>query len=432
LLFSCSLSYSLIDPSGNEISKGEGLVKLEEENLSILPEFGEELFLSLRDILDISEQDYRINLVLSSKENLTLFYLGYYYEDFLRTLNRLRNNLLLKDMLVDEKIRRPDVEAEFVYFDETSQKKQDGKCGVRLYETSVVVIPEKGEFIRVPLSDISAISKQEYSLVLNTESREKLVLSRMAREFDPFTKDFSESNNELMLKVQSSLKELLPQADPLTIRRIATFMKDGKLAKRSDIEAISPELWTKLEKKLEATGIKESYDFLKTLSQEEKICIGLKRGLLGDLTGEYVWFIIPIYSTNPEMPGNAVAMEASSGEVGGMATYFFRIAGREDYRNFKSLEDLHLVFDDFIKKMNRCMININFRREPIYLPDDRLDEPQYLRYRFAMQKLPSLRILRNLFIGRVIHYSSEQWKNEVMDLLRFNVSTEDDSLSWKR
>jgi hypothetical protein len=82
--------------------------------------------------------------------------------------------------------------------------------------------------------------------------------------------------------------------------------------------------------------------------------------------------------------------------------------------------------------MNRGMLAINFRREPIYLPDERLEEPQYQKYSFAVAKIPALRELRQLFIGRVIHSSPEQWKKHVMDLLRFNVGTLDDNAKWER
>ncbi|MGQ9604522.1 MAG: hypothetical protein ACUVUU_10015 [bacterium] len=142
-----------------------------------------------------------------------------------------------------------------------------------------------------------------------------------------------------------------------------------------------------------------------------------------------VWFLIPIYSTNPNEPGNAVAMEATSGEGGGKATYFFRIVSRKDYQNY-GIEDLHREIDNFIKRINRCMLAINFRREPIYLPDERLKEPEYQKYQFAIAKIPALQELRQLFIGRVIHSSPEQWKKDVMDLLRFNVSTLDDTAKW--
>ncbi len=431
-IMECSLSYSLSDESGQKTASGDAQARLDEENLSILPKFGEALFFSLRDILNISEGDYKIHLSLTSKEKLTLFSLGYRYEDFLRVLSKLRNEILLKDMLMHETLRKSGVEAEFVYFDESGKEKQKGECEPQLYETAIVIIPEKGELVRIPYSDILEIREEDFTLAITTDFGEKFVFSKMGRQFDPFTKTLSDLINELSLKVQSSLKELLPKSDPSVIRRAARFMKEGKVAKRSDIESISPELWVELEKKLEVAGIKEEYDFLKSLAQKEKMCIGLKRGLLGDLTGEYIWFLIPIYSTNPNEPGNAVAMEAISGEGGGKATYFFRIVSRKDYPDFKNIEELHREIDNFIKRMNRGMLAINFRREPIYLPDERLEEPQYQKYQFAIQKIPALRELRRLFIGRVIHSSPEQWKQDVMDLLRFNVGTQDDNAKWEK
>lgn len=431
-IMECALSYSLSDGSGQEVKSSDAHARLDKENLSILPKFGEALFFSFRDILEISEGDYKLHLGLTSKETLTLSHLGHKYEDFVRILSKLRNEILLRDMLMHETIRKSEVNAEFVYLDENGKEFQNGQCETRLYETAVIIIPKTGDIIRIPYSDISEIHEEDYTLVVTTEFGEKITFSKMGQQFDPMKKTLSDIINELSLKVQSSLKELLPQADPSVIRRVARFMKEGKAAKKSDIESVSPKLWEELEKKLEVVGVKEEYDFLKSLSQQEKLSIGLKRGLLGDLTGEYVWFLIPIYSTNPREPGNAVVMESISGEVSGKATYFFRIISRKEYKNFKRIENLHKEVDRFIKRINRCMLDINFRREPIYLPDEKLEEPQYSKYKFAIQKLPSLRTLRSLFIGRIIHSSPEQWRQDVMDLLKFNVSAQDDDAKWKK
>jgi len=428
----CSLEYVLTYMAGQETSSGEALARLEEENLAILPRFGEALFLSYRDILDISEGDCEIRITLNSKEALLLSNLGYRYEDFLRVLSKLRNEVLLEDMLVQENLRISGVEAEVVYWDESGEESGRGKCEPRLYETAIVVIPERGDLLRIPYSDLLEISEEDHKLILTTEYGPKIVLSKMGNQFDPFAKALSALNNELQLKVQSSLKELLPGFDPLVIRKAARFMREGRAAKRSDIESISADLWIELEKRLEVVGIKEGYDFLKALSQQEKICVGLKRGLLGDLTGEYIWFLIPIYSVTRGEPGNSIAMEATAGEGGGKATYFFRIVSRKDYPEFKEIEKLHKEADDLTKRINRCMLDINFRREPIYLPDEKLEEPQYLKYKFAVQRLPGLQTLRHLFIGRVIHASPEQWKEDVMSLLKFNVGTKDDTIKWTK
>lgn len=423
----CKCNYQLY----GENSAGECVVRLEEEGLSILPKFGEPLNITFRDVLSFKTSDFKISLDLTSKEKLILSNLGYAYDDFVRVFSKLRNEVLLKDLLMNESIRKSGVEATFAFYNETGEKEQQGKCDPRLYDTGIVIIPEKGEIVRIPYSEISQISDENYTLNLTTDYGEKIELSMMGMKFDSFSDTLSDVYTERQLEVQSYLKELLPDANPLIIRKAARFMKEGMAAKRSDIESISPELWEELEKKVEIFGIKEEYNFLKKISQKHKICIGMKRGLLGDLTGEYIWFLIPIYGDDAKEIGNAVAMEATSEQGTGKATYFFRIVGRDEYQTL-SLEEMDKKTDDFINKINRCMLAINFRREPIYLPDERLEEPRYLKYRYAIQKIPSLRVLRSLFIGRVIHSSSEQWEQDVMALLKFNVSTRDDEKKWKK
>lgn len=178
-IMECSASYSLSDETGQLTAKGDAQVKLEEENISLLPKFGEALFFSLRDILEIIEDDYKIHLILTSKEKLTIFNLGYKYEDFLRVLSRLRNEILLKDMLMHETLRKSGVEAEFIHYDENGNEKKRGKCEPRLYETGIVVIPEKGELVRIPYSDIWEIQAEDFNLTVTTDFGEKFVFSKM-------------------------------------------------------------------------------------------------------------------------------------------------------------------------------------------------------------------------------------------------------------
>lgn len=193
-----------------------------------------------------------------------------------------------------------------------------------------------------------------------------------------------------------------------------------------DVEALSPQLWEQLVGHLDTAGVREEYDFLASLGQADRVSIGIKRGLMGDLTGEYVWFLVPIYSDDPTQPGNAIVMEAASGEGEGRATYVFRMLSRAEYARRQGLAQLHAAADRALANTNRCMQAVNFRREPIYLSERRLAEPQYAHYRYALKKLPALRELRRLFVGRVMHSTPAQWQDDIMDLLRFNVSVDDD------
>ena len=421
------LSYSF----GKEESK-TALAQIREETLSLLPKFGEPIKLTFREILKVSEKDYHVFLDLVSKEKIILFDFGYKQEDFLRLLSKFRNQMLLEDLLMQETIKKAGVSAEFVSFDKTGKELQKGIAELRLYATSLVIIPERGEFLRIPYSDISTVNDENYQLIILKETGQKIILSKLGEQLDSFKEILSLRINELILEVQTLVKELYPKASVSVVRTASRLMREGKAVRKTAIESLSPELWSALEKKLEDFGAREEYDFLKSLAQVERISLGYKKGLMGSLSGDYIWFLIPIYSIDSKKPGNVIAMEATTEKGTGKATYFFRIMNRKDYKKIKSIEELHQKADELLKNISQAMIDINFRREPIYLTDEKLKDSQYDNYRFAIEKLPHLRMLRSLFIGRVMHSSFEQWKEDTMDLLQFNVLTEDDSQRWEK
>ena len=384
----------------------------------------------------------------------------------------------MQDMLVKESIRKKDVTAEYTWFNEKGEKNRQGKCELRIFETTLTVLPEKGDILRLPMGNIIDLQIENYSLTVNMESSEKIILSQMGTQLDPFKKILSETLSNLSLKAQSFLQELLPEIDAPTIHNVSLLLREGKIAKRKDIESISSPVWTGIEKKIEISPLGDEYDFLKPLARQDKIGVGFKRGLMGGVDNDYFWFLIPIYGVKQGEPGNVAALEAglirlpvesgegeenedgetpeipaeaSSMESGdepaennaanatddllkqeGKATYFFRIISREDYALLKDITKLDEKYDEFIKSFNRCMQEVNFRREPIYLPEKRLDEPRFMKYRYAIKRLPELRKLRELFIGRVIHKSQEQWRKDTLSLLTFNTQSHDDSEKWEK
>ncbi len=435
IVIECSMSYTLLDKNGSQVAASECKGTIDKEYLTVHPKFGSVLPFHLREISRIETENYQIILPTFSDEKLILSSLGYCFEDFLRTLRDLRNEVLIKDLLMNETIRKPDVNMEFTLHDEKGNETQKDEGKIRLYETGLVVIPQRGEFLRVPYSDITGVSTENYSLKVSTELGEQFLFQKLGSEYEPLIKEFSDIYNELQTKAVSSVKTLYPAIDSVSLRKVAAMMREGKAAKRADIEATNPKLWQELEKKITTTGLNESYAFLKELGRQEKTAVGFKRGLMGDLTGEYIWFLVPIYGGKDKGYGNAVAMEAAETkdeESTGKATYFFKITNRKDFSTYKTPEELDKVTDELMKQINRCMLDINFRREPIYMPTEKLDEAEYVKYKIAIQKIPSLQVLRDLFIGRVIHSSPEQWKNDVMELLKFNMTTQDDTVTWKK
>jgi len=442
------LNYKLYDDGLNLKSEGEARAVLEDKYMALTVMFGEPMLFAYTDIVGISDQDYKIDLFLTSKERLNLSGLGYQYEDFLFQLYELRNELMLKYLLMQEALVQAGFEAQFKRLDSTSQITQEGNCEIRFYETAFILLPQKMEPIRIPYCYISSINKEDYKLTITEEYSGKIELTKLGGNFDPLAKTLSDSLNKMMLRTQESIKELIPEATPIAINKIASLMKDGRAAKRRDLEKYSTDFWLRLTKRIDEAGMTAHYEFLNSLSAGDQVSVGIKRGLMGDLTGTYTWLLFPLVDpdtkkldniiaieafnnkenteqTNPESPETEQSQEQKEPAKTG-ATYFFRIAGRKEYNQIKD-EELVQQMDSFIGNINRAMIEINFRREPIYLSENQLQSTEYTQYRFAIAKIPSLRTLRNLFVGRVIHASIEQWEADVTSLLSFNNKSTDDN-----
>ncbi|HKX81659.1 MAG TPA: hypothetical protein VJL54_05325, partial [Nitrososphaera sp.] len=127
-LISAPCAYIHLDAEGRELAKGEGEVQLEAELLSLLPKFGETIFLSLVDIAEIMQVDYRLNLSLQSEEKLSLSEMGYRLGDFVTNLSAARNEMILKFLLMNESIRKGGVSGDLDIAYSSGSKKRFENC----------------------------------------------------------------------------------------------------------------------------------------------------------------------------------------------------------------------------------------------------------------------------------------------------------------
>ena len=131
-----AVNYKLYDDLSNVKSEGEAKARLDEQYLILTVQFGEPILLAYTDIIGISDYDDKVDLFLSSKEKLNLWGLGYQYEDFLFQLYKLRNEVLLTYLLMQESQVQPGFEAKYSQTDSNGQVSQSGNCQIRLYETA--------------------------------------------------------------------------------------------------------------------------------------------------------------------------------------------------------------------------------------------------------------------------------------------------------
>ena len=422
--------YRLNAVDGTLIGEGSGKITLQSDALCISTRFGEPLYYSLRDISSINPGDYRFELVFVNGEKLEVSELGLKYEDVLREINKQLKAVGLKDRLVDESNRLKGIKAGFEYLSSEGKPLQSGSAEIQIYETSLAILPELSGMIKIRLSEIIAVQEGDYSLQIKTESGQQVILNQMAGKYDTVIRELSAAMQSLSQTTQAFIKDIDPSLTPAVVRGLGKLIGDGRAVAKQAIDDAAPSFWRCVELRYQAAEMKDYLNYLLSKGNKEAIYLGVKRGLMGDESGDYLWCLVPFYSTDSKQPGNAIAMEAvSSNEDSGRATYFFRITGRKEYPACQSMEELKQLTAATVKVINQAMLAINFRREPIYLEEAKLIK-ETRDYRYSVTAIPELKVLRDLFIGRVIHSSPEQWTLDVQELLQFNLSAKDDTLKW--
>lgn len=399
---------------------GEGQIRLNDSTFQLLPKQGNALTYSYREIHRVQAQDYQVNLTLAAG-SLRLYHLGRQYSDCLRILISQRNELILTDLLMQEKVKRGGIRAEVVRL--ANPEEVLGNSELRLCETALLIIPEFAEPLRLPLSYINEIEEEGYTLTIKSEAG-TFCLRKLGREFSPFSQLLAQAVNELAVAGQTLLRELAPMAGADAIHRASKLMGEGRAATREKLDQIDVGIWKSLESRLDNADLKPEYNFLSAAGGGKLQAIGFKKEQVATAGSEYIWFLIPIPKKN------LIAMEASSGPGGGRATYFFTIVPRSHYKGLKP-PALQEQAETMLAEINRAMLAINFRREPIYLPSEKLLLPQYQKYLFAVQRIPQLQLLRERFVGRVFHRDLEQWEQDVRDLFSFNIAAADAAV-WSK
>ena len=480
----CGFEYS--SSPVDVIARGQARAEVSEEEIIIFERLKQPHIFKLTDISKIIPSNYKIIIRLSPNGEIRLSELGYNFEDFLRILIKSRNMLISKYLLMNEEVIRKDIKAhcEISYPDCAETISND--CEVIIYKTGLAIHPEFSELIRIPYCEIKDINEIEYGLLVTSEDELNVKLNQFGYEFDSFKKYLSDSMEKLNIFAQEFVRGLDPEADSITVRSVGGMLVDGKAAMKQNVEKFSKKIWSGLEKLIDKTDLKEEYEYLKALAVADKIAIGLKQGLMGELTDDYLWFLIPVCSIDAGDYKNCMILEAvplkkegfggsadkdvnnndSEGSNGGdiaavknlfqnilseknkqpgnrqdddeeksqnhsqdeensatgMATYLFKIFDENEIESLKNdsqnARKTELKIIEMIKKINKALIAINFRREPIYLSEDALYDPKNIRYRFAIENIPALKELRSKFIGRVSHSGLERWKKGIEKMIK--------------
>jgi hypothetical protein len=356
-------------------------VSFDAERFVLTPAAGVPVAVDLGDIDRFAPADWDLTLTLYTGRTVALRQFGSTFGRMVEELlaawrDRTVQCLLLEDL---EEIDRFDGIA------------NGSRAEIRLYGSNLAVLPLGADPVQMRLADLDSVSFDEatYTVGLDATSG-RVALSKLAKRTDEFRGKLAEALDVLRKRTASVLHGRFAFLDPDRLRQLMVTMPEGRSAEMASLAAIDARLPEALIQMAVDEDLKPYFDELRGRSGGSWHAGFKFVRPEEDQSAEeelFFWFFLPLEGKD------VVAWEATTGT--GRATYFFRDQAT-------------------VEQITRGLGLINFRREPVYLPEESLaQQPRYRRYAIGARKLPDLRVLRGAFLGRAIHSSLEEWVEQV-------------------
>ena len=416
----------------------------------MIPEKGSQLAFDLGDIDTFFPADYQLSLKLYTGKTILLSQFGKTFQNLWHDLlesyrSRLIQCLLLEDL---EEITRFDGFAQL----DSAERTFSGRAELRIYKSNLAILPESATGLQWRLADIDGVDFDESNYTLELRSLgDRLILTKLAKRTHEFIGRLKTAMDDLSENSARILRSLFPFLTPDQFHQAAELLKEGRAAAASKLGAIHPKIIPALLDKTIDTHLKPYFDLLQKQLVDGSLFAGFKliRPEKEEKTGDsdsnewgaqepeagaeapepevpdaeteqepvLHWFFFPLRAT-PEAraPANLVAWESTSRS--GRATYFFRLLPLPQVGQLEDPAKAPAAIESAIQRLNHALVLLNFRREPIYLPDESLEmQPRYRRYAIACRKIPVLRELRASFLGRALHTSPEAWQKQIQSVI---------------
>ncbi len=400
--------FRYLDEHGAALNQGPCQFRFDAETGIVTPDAGSPIAFDLGDVDRAVPGEWNFQLTLFTGRQLEL-------QQFGAAFSGLRDELLAawRDRTV-RCLLLEDLEEVARYTATAALNGPAAPAQIRLYRSNLAVLPLDGPPFQWRLSDVDDVSFDEATYAVTLQAGgERLAVSRLAKKTDEFRANLSGTLSASRTSEAAAMHATFPFLDPDRLQALVQAMPEGRSVALGVLRAIHPKLPDALIAHAVDAPLRPYFDALRARSADDTLMTGFKfirpdeeppaeegeasaaaaAATHDDNDGTqplFFWFFFPLSN-------GCVAWEATTGS--GRATYFFDVAA---------------PLDQGIARLTRGLALISFRREPIYLPDESLEQlPQFRRYAIGCRKLPDLRALRAAFRGRAIHTSPEAWTTQV-------------------
>lgn len=401
--------YQYLATSGSVIGEGVCKISFEGEKFTLVPASGAAIAFDLAAVDKIRPAEWELELDLYTEKRLLLRQFGAAFSrmcgEFVAAWrDRTVAVLLLEDL---EEIARYEGAAAL-------NGAPPEPAEIRIFKTNVAVLPKAGVPFQWRLADVDSIAFDEPTWAFQlARGNHRLALSKFAKKTEEFGAWLRGAFDELRQHSTEALRERFLFLDPDSLAQLAELMREGRSVVMRKLGEIDPRLPDAIVNRAVDAGLRPYFDWLRDRAGDQLVMTGFKfiradeeQPEPDEATSEprddsaeplFFWFFFPVRSAN------LVAWEAVTGS--GRATYFFCLPPNAD-------------IEEHVQRLTRALALINFRREPVYLPDQSLEEqPRFHRYAIAARKIPDLGALRADYVGRAIHSSFDAWKSQAETIL---------------
>lgn len=402
-----NLKYKKLNQFQKVLLEKEGEVILSEDGFQLkgkgAGDIGEKINFS--DIKDWRTKEELITLSTASKDRYVLGGFGNLFDDFLRDFVRVKNHFLMKSLFMADGNEVAEYEGDYEIFSKYEKSLSKGHATIKMFENSIVIMPDVRDAFSISLNFLKRVDVDEefYEIHLLLDQGFLIHFKRLGNIFEEFKNKIYEIQQNTYQKIVDDFKEIFLEFDSSTLIKLAYLMKRGKAINSKELKKIDANLLENIKEiVLHDDLAKKHFDYFQKMGDEDEICFGISpeppKHQPKDKDAKYLsWYFIGI----PEK--NLVVAEITNGGYRG--AYFFKIIMEKGDPKEKIQEKL--------LEVNQAFLKLKFVTTPFY-KDKR--ELRRSIYRFALRKLPYLRLLRRSYIGRLTPFNEAEWDKRIQDI----------------
>lgn len=413
-------------------------VIVEAQGLTILEPGGTTRQIDFGQVDSLWPIAYQLEITLADSRIFRFSQLGHEYEPFLFQVYTAWNEFVCQALFIDEPCLL-ETKGDYAFstpgnpllkLPASQSFDQYGETRFRLYDSSLAVLPARGPIRRLPLCFITDLRREQWQIKLATDYGDQLILIRLGHDTDAMFTAISQAVQRQTDRAASLLQQVFETQAPLAgaagfepvskqgLQAAAWHLREGRSADLKILEQACPGLARRLDLLLRQWSKDGYYQRLLALSGEQGIAglsAGIRREQWTDSLGKdneeqdetndeaastlrpVFWLAVPIRS--------AIVIESIAEGPLAQATYVF------------GLSPDPALQPRYHQVINQGLEAVDFRRQPIYLPLEKLSQPACRRDLAALRFCPSLAFLRAACLGRAIHRDPDSWQSSLLRLI---------------